>query len=132
MIWCYIVLQEYSIDEECVIIGGFSGGAITSLDITFANVILIKGFSVIGPDFPESFTKENIKLATESGVRGIFMEGEILIPLEEQEEMIKVFEEVDLPYEFYVNKGIGHAVTQDLPDKLNKALSFIHNRQCVL
>ena len=66
------------------------------------------------------------------GTEGIFMEGEILIPLKEQEEMIKVFEEVDLPYEFYVNKGIGHAVPQDLPDKLNKALSFIHNRQCVL
>ena len=125
---CYnLVLQEYSIDEECVIIGGFSGGAITSLDITFANVIPIKGFIAIGPDFPESFTKENVKLAAERGVRGIFMEGEILIPLEEQEEMIKVFKEVDLPYEFYVNKGIGHAIPQDLPDKLNKALSFICN-----
>jgi len=55
------------------------------------------------------------------------MEGEIIMPLEEQEEMIKVFEEVDLPYEFYVNKGIGHAIPQDLSDKLNKALSFICN-----
>ena len=125
---CYnLILQEYFIDEKCVIIGGFSGGAITALDITFANVIPIKGFIAIGPDFPESFTKENVKLAAERGVRGIFMEGEILIPLEEQEEMIKVFEEVDLPYEFYVNKGIGHAIPQDLSDKLNKALSFICN-----
>ncbi|MEW8993315.1 alpha/beta hydrolase [Clostridium sp.] len=125
---CYnLLLQEYSIDEECVIIGGFSGGAITALDITFANVIPIKGFIAIGPDFSESFTKENVKLAAERGVRGIFMEGEILIPLEEQEEMIKVFKEVDLRYEFYVNKGIGHAIPQDLSDKLNKALSFICN-----
>lgn len=125
---CYnLILQEYSIDEEWVIIGGFSGGAITALDITFANVIPIKGFIAIGPDFTESFTKVNVKLAAERGVRGIFMEGEIIMPLEEQEEMIKVFEEVDLPYEFYVNKGIGHAIPQDLSDKLNKALSFICN-----
>lgn len=125
---CYnLILRKYSIDEKCVIIGGFSGGAITALDITFANVIPIKGFIGIGPDFPKSFTKENVKLAVERGVRGIFMEGEIIIPLEEQEEMIKVFEEVDLSYEFYVNKGIGHAIPQDLPDKLNKALSFICN-----
>jgi len=130
---CYnLILEEYPIDEEWVIIGGFSGGAITALDITFANAIPIKGFIAIGPDFTESFTKVNVKLAAERGVRGIFMEGEIIMPLEEQEEMIKVFEEVDLPYEFYINKGIGHAIPQDLPDKLNKALSFIHNRQCVL
>jgi len=125
---CYnFILQEYFIDEECVIIGGFSGGAITALDITFANVIPIKGFVAIGPDFPESFIKDNVKLAAERGVRGIFMEGEVIIPWKEQEEMIKVFKEVDLPYEFYVNKGIGHAIPQDLSDKLNKALSFICN-----
>ncbi|HCO74520.1 MAG TPA: hypothetical protein DIT16_06660 [Clostridium sp.] len=125
---CYnLLLQEYFIDDECVIIGGFSGGAITALDITFANVIPIKGFIAIGPDFPESFTKENVKLAAERGVGGVFMEGEVIIPLKEQEEMIKVFEDVGLPYEFYVNKGIGHAVPQDLPEKINKALSFICN-----
>lgn len=125
---CYnLVLQEYSIDENCVIIGGFSGGAITALDITFTNVIPIKGFIALGPDLPKSFTKENVKLAAKRGARGIFMEGEILMPLKEQEEMIKVFEEVNLPYEFYVNKGIGHAIPQDLPDKLNKALDFISN-----
>ena len=125
---CYnLLLQKYLIDEECVIIGGFSGGAITALDITFANVIPVKGFIAIGPDSPESFTKENVKLAAERGVGGIFMEGEVIIPLKEQEEMIKVFEEVDLPYEFYINKGIGHAVPQDLPAKINKALSFICN-----
>jgi len=125
---CYnLLLQEYFIDDECVIIGGFSGGAITALDITFANIIPIKGFIAIGPDFPESFTKENVKLAAERGVGGVFMEGEVIIPLKEQEEMIKVFEDVGLPYEFYVNKGIGHAIPQDLPAKINKALSFICN-----
>lgn len=75
----------------------------------------------------QGMTLKNVKLAAERGVMGIFMEGEILIPLKEQEEMIKVFEEVDLHYEFYVNKGIGHAIPEDLPDKLNKALSFICN-----
>ncbi|MCM1988856.1 hypothetical protein [Oceanirhabdus seepicola] len=125
---CYnLILNNYSIDEKYVVVGGFSGGAITALDITFANVIPIKGFIALGPDIPESFTNENVKLAAERGVRGIFMEGEVLIPLEEQDEMIKVFEEVNLPYEFYVNKGIGHAIPYDLPDKLNKALSFICN-----
>ncbi|MDU4890109.1 MAG: hypothetical protein E6344_08975 [Clostridium sp.] len=125
---CYnLILEEYSIDEKCVMIGGFSGGAITALDITFAGVIPIKGFIAIGPDLPKSFTKDNVKLAAERGVRGIFMEGEILVPLEEQEEMIEVFEEFDIHYEFYVNKGIGHAIPKDLSDKLSKALSFICN-----
>lgn len=123
---CYnLILQKYSIDEKCIIIGGFSGGAITALDITFANVIPVKGFIAIGPDLPESFSNENVKLAAKRGTRGIFMEGEVLIPQEEQEKMIKAFEEISLPYEFYVNKGIGHAIPHDLDDKLNRSLSFI-------
>lgn len=125
---CYsLILKEYSIDENCVIIGGFSGGAITALDITFANIIPIRGFIAVGPDLPKSFTRENVNLAAERGVRGIFMEGEVLIPLDEQEEMIRVFEEVDLQYEFYVNKGVGHAIPKDLSEKISKALSFICN-----
>lgn len=47
------------------------------------------------------------------------------MPLQEQEKMIKIFDEFNLSYEFYINKGIGHAIPQDLHEKLNKALSFI-------
>ncbi|MFR1708222.1 MAG: hypothetical protein ACLSV2_04930 [Clostridium sp.] len=55
------------------------------------------------------------------------MEGDVITPLKEQEDMIKAFEEISLPYEFHINKGIGHAIPKDLPNKLNRALSFICN-----
>lgn len=123
---CYNeVLKKHSIDEKCVLIGGFSGGAITALDITFSNVIPIKGFIAIGPETPESFTKENVKAAVERGIRGVFMEGEIIMPVKEQEDMIKVFQELGFKYEFYINEGIGHAIPVDLDKKLNDALNFI-------
>ena len=125
---CYSILKkQYSIDEKCVIIGGFSGGAIASLDITFADVIPIKGFICLGPDISRAFTRDNVKLAVSRNVKGVFMEGEVLVPEPSQEKMIKIFDEVELKYEFYINKEIGHAVPKDLQDKLNKALNFICN-----
>jgi predicted esterase len=123
---CYNkVLQQYSIDSNCVIIGGFSGGAIAAIEVTLSNIIPIKGFIALGPELTESFTKENVKLAADRGVKGVLMEGEVLMPLPEQEEMVSTFKECEFPYEFLINQGIGHAVPQDLPNKLNQAIKFI-------
>ncbi|QVK17605.1 hypothetical protein KHQ81_12210 [Mycoplasmatota bacterium] len=120
-----IISQQYSIDKECVIIGGFSGGAIAAIDITMANEIPVRGFISLCPDEkPHSFTKENVMNACKRGIKGVFMEGEqSIVPVEE--EMVSVFNEVGFPYEYYINKGIGHWYPEDLSDKVEQALEFI-------
>ncbi|MBZ9688786.1 hypothetical protein G9F72_020915 [Clostridium estertheticum] len=35
--------KQYSIDDENIIIGGFSGGAIGTIDIALSDIIPIKG-----------------------------------------------------------------------------------------
>ncbi|XMB67407.1 hypothetical protein RI065_02480 [Mycoplasmatota bacterium zrk1] len=121
-----LVSQQYSIDEDFIIIGGFSGGAITALDITLANEFPVKGFIALCPSkIPQSFTKQNVKYASDKGIKGVFMEGEYNIPVPDEEEMIKVFKEVGLSYQYYINKKIGHWYPKDFSQKLEEALKFI-------
>uniref|UniRef100_UPI003D7B6A62 hypothetical protein n=1 Tax=Wukongibacter sp. M2B1 TaxID=3088895 RepID=UPI003D7B6A62 len=124
---CYdYIVKEYLIDENFILVGGFSGGAITSIDFTMSNILPIKGFIALCPEIkPEAFTKENVKLAAKRGVKGVFMEGELVLPMESEEEMIKTFDEVGLSYEYYINKGVGHCAPKDFDDKLTRALKFI-------
>lgn len=124
---CYDkIVDQYSIDQYQVLIGGYSGGAIASIDITIANILPVKGFIALCPSIkPEPFTRENVAAAVERGVRGVFLEGEKEIPMPDEEEMIQIFKEVGLPYQYYINQGIGHDVPADLSEKLEQAIEFI-------
>lgn len=121
-----LVSKKYLIDNSCILIGGFSGGAIAAVDISVSNVLPIKGFISLCPEIkPDSFTKENVESAVNRGVKGVFMEGEKVIPMPDEEEMIKIFKEVGLPFQYIINKGIGHRAPDDFSEKLNEALQFI-------
>ncbi len=120
------VVGQYAVDTDNIIIGGFSGGSIAALEITMANTLPVKGFISLCPSLkPDSFTKENVEKAARRGVRGVMMEGELQGTIAAQQEMLQVFQETGLPYQFYINPGIGHACPTDLPQKLSDAIEFI-------
>lgn len=124
---CYEeIAYKYSIDEECILIGGMSGGATATLEFTMSNTIPIKGFIALCPELkPSSFTKDSVSNALNRGVRGVFMEGEHARIVDDEEKMMKVFDDVGFPYESYINKGIGHWYPDDLDEKVESALKFI-------
>lgn len=123
---CYEqLLVDYSIDEKCVIIGGFSGGANAAIDIVMANVIPAKGFVALCPgESVMTFEKAAAKKASERGVKGIVFEGENETEAPVQD-MIKVFKEVGFPCEYCINKGVGHWYPEDLDEKVIRAVDFI-------
>jgi len=125
---CYKeISQKYSIDEENIFIGGMSGGATAALEFTMANVIPIKGFITLCPELqPSSFTKESVGIANKRGVKGVFMEGEYADLIDDEVKMMKIFDEVGLPYQSYINKGLGHWYPKDLDDKVDNALKFLN------
>lgn len=53
------------------------------------------------------------------------MEGELVLSMESKEEMLKVFDEVNLPYEYYINKGIGCRAPDYFYEKLSRAIKCI-------
>jgi predicted esterase len=124
---CYKTIKEtYYVDEECIILGGFSGGAIEGIDILMEDVIPVKGLIAICPERkPDSVTIENIKKAVCRKVKVVFMEGEKSLPMKYEEEMLNMFREAGLPCEYYINKGLEHEIPKDLDEKLDEILEFI-------
>jgi len=124
---CYeLVTGQLSIDPDAVILGGFSGGAIAAIDVTLAGVIPVKGFVCQSPELkPKGFSIENVRRAARRGVKGVFIEGEDVIPVPDEQDMMQAFQEAGLPYQFYINPGLGHAIPHDLAEKLRQAVEFI-------
>lgn len=125
---CYEqLLLEYSIDETCVLIGGFSGGATTSIDIAFHNTIPIKGVIALCPgDYLGNIELIDAMKLAERKTKIVILEGDQCIdPVTKH--LIKVFKESGLAYEYHINKGIGHEYPKDLPEKTLKAVEFIVN-----
>jgi len=124
---CYDqVVEQYAIDPTNIFMGGYSGGAIMSLEIAMADVLPVKGIVGLCPEErPESFTRENVERATRQGMKGVFMEGEIKMPVAEEQAMLDVFQAVGFPYQFYVNRGIGHVFPRDFREKLGQAIAFV-------
>ncbi|MEG0671708.1 hypothetical protein [Clostridium sp.] len=123
---CYdSIKDEYSIDENRVVVSGFSGGATAALEIALSNCIPVRGFVSISNLKPISFTEENVKNAMNRGIKCVFMEGEHDVPVKEVDEMMRMVDEVGLKYKYYINKGIGHWYPDDIEDKLVDAIKFI-------
>ncbi len=124
---CYHqVTAQYAVDPANIILGGYSGGAIMSLEIAMADVLPVKGIIGLCPELrPTSFTRENVERAARRGMKGVFMEGEIKWPMPEEQAMLDVFQAVGFPYQFHVNPGIGHVFPRDFSDKLDQAITFV-------
>jgi predicted esterase len=126
---CYeMVVSQFAVDPGMVIVGGFSGGAITAIDIALTDALPVRGFVCQSPEIkPASFTVENVRRAAQRGIRGVFMEGAKVIPVPDEQEMMQAFQDAGLPYQFYVNPGVGHVIPEDLAEKLRQAVDFINH-----
>jgi predicted esterase len=124
---CYHqVTTQYAVDPANILLGSYSGGAIMSLEIALADVLPAKGVIGLCPELrPESFTQENVERAAQRGMKGVFMEGEIMWPMPEEQAMLDLFQAVGFPYQFHVNPGIGHVFPRDFREKLDQAINFV-------
>lgn len=124
---CYDqVMAQYAIDPNAIYIGGYSGGAIMSTEITLSQTLPVRGWVGLCPEIkPPSFTRENLLQAVQRGVKCVFLEGEEKALLPDEQEMVNAFDEAGLPYQLYINPGIGHLFPADFGEKLDKAIAFI-------
>jgi predicted esterase len=123
---CYEqLLLDYSIDETCVLIGGFSGGATTSIDIAFHNAIPVKGVIALCPgDYLGNIELKDTRKLAERKTKIVILEGDQDTDPVVQH-ILKLFKEGGLAHEYYINKGIGHKYPKDLAEKTLKAEEFI-------
>jgi len=124
---CYDELcAKHKIDPTSLVLCGFSGGAITTVDLVFGEALPATSFICLCPEYkPEHFTPEAVAKAVERGVRGAFLEGSLVWPLDDEREMFEILQAEGLPIELILNKGFGHAAPPDFGDKLKQALDFV-------
>ena len=123
------VVAEYPIDTKNVLIGGFSGGSIASIEIAMANTVAVRGFISLCPSIkPTSFTPENVAFAAHRGIRGVLLEGEWEGEVPAEKEMMAIMNDTGFPYEFIINPNVGHMPPPDFPQKLLDAIAFINER----
>jgi predicted esterase len=119
------VTEQYSIDTSQIIVGGFSGGAMISVDFALGEVIPIKGFISLCPaSVSNYYSVEKAEGAAKRNIKGVILEGEL--DLEPSiKDLIKGFDETGTQYKYVINEGIGHVCPKDLTEKLEEAVTFI-------
>jgi acetyl esterase/lipase len=119
------IIRNFSIDPKEVYVGGFSSGGIAALEVVLANVIPAAGFVALCPAKMESCTPENVRGASERGVRGTIITSEFDGRVPEQREMAEIFRKEGLQYQFILTPNIGHWIPKDLGDKIDQAIRHI-------
>ncbi len=125
------VVQEYPVDTQQVIIGGFSQGGQMALDIAINNIIPTIGFVALKPGggIPDDFNLEAVKKAVKRGLRGSIITGEKDHSLEDQKKMAEIFGQAKLPHQFIINEDQGHWFAKDFSQQLENAINHINNKQ---
>jgi len=119
------VIKEYPVDIDRVIVGGFSSGGVAALEITLNNIFPVRGFVVLCPAKPESFTEEMVQAAKNRRIRGTLLTTEMDNRLSAQKEMAEIFVQTGFPHQFVVTPDIGHWFPDDMEEKIDEAIEFI-------
>lgn len=121
---------KYSIDEDKVIVAGFSGGATAVVDLAVHNVFPIKGvIALCAGDYLEEETLKDILEMAKRGTKLIFYEAS-----EAKEPTLAPFlqrlKETGNHYEYHLMEGMGHWYPADIEEKSLKAIDFFNIWGC--
>ena len=120
------LVSDYTIDPSRLLLCGFSGGAITAVDLVFGEALPATGFISLCPEIlPAHFDAASAARAADRGVRGVFIEGALVWPLDDEQTMVDVMKQAGVPLEILLNEGYGHAAPPDFDQKLRQALDFV-------
>ncbi len=95
---CYDMLAaKYQIDTDRVILSGFSGGAMISINIMLNNTFPVAGFIALCPHKPDDFTQENVERMSQNNIRGVIIEGALSGEVADQQEMLALLRKQMFP-----------------------------------
>ncbi len=122
------IKEEYNINSDKVIMGGFSQGAALSIDMILAQSIPLKGFVSLCPPMPREFGEKSILNGLQAGCQGVIITGDQDPQYADQQKMISQFKELNFPVDLIVKKGLGHWFPDNLAEYLDKSLNFINGK----
>lgn len=119
------ICDQYSIDKKKVIVGGFSGGSMASLNLMINETFPIKGIVALCPNETDDCTEENIQKVAANNIKMVLLEGEKSGKIEFHYNLMKWAEKYKLPAKYIINKETGHNVPEDFDRMINKAMDFL-------
>ncbi|MEN8223592.1 MAG: dienelactone hydrolase family protein [Acidobacteriota bacterium] len=122
------VIEKYNIDNNKIIIGGFSSGGGASLHLSFNGDIPVSGFIALCPALPETITGDKISAADKKGVTGTILTTEFDRRIKTHRELADKMKAQGLQYQFVVTPNIGHWFPKDLDKKIDQAIVHIFSR----
>ncbi len=119
--------EEYTINKERVIIGGFSMGAGLSIRFAMNEAIPARGFIAVGPYIPDVETLEPfLDSGKERGLRGMILVGDKDRHCYDTSlKVIEMLRTHDIPCKLEVYPNMGHDFPPDFTEKLEEAIEFI-------
>jgi hypothetical protein len=120
------VRDNYPVDEQQVVVGGFSQGGRMAMDVLFQAAIPARGFIVLFPgDFRESFDFGHARRAAGEGKKGVFIFNQKEELLVQKELFEAMFKETGFPCRFIPCPGEEHSYPHDFSAQLDEALAFL-------
>jgi len=118
----------YPIDEQRILIGGFSSGGFAALTVSLKNLLPVIGFIALCPPLLENVTEEDIRQAAQRGIRGTILTTEMDQRLPGQRKLADDFSRLGLQYQFVLTPNVGHWYPDDLDRQIDQAIAHIFSR----
>jgi len=119
------VTSKYSVDNDQIIVGGFSQGGGLSMQISLQNIIPVRGFISLCPIKPEGITITNIVEMNNRNMHGVILTGENDSYLTIQKEIVSKFDSLQFPCNFIIHENLGHWFPNDISIKIDDAITYI-------
>jgi predicted esterase len=118
------ILKDYAIDQQRVVIAGFSQGSGMAIYAALSGKIKVRGFLAIGTYLSDPGSIRPLaKQAT--SVRGYFITGEKDRDLHKAREIQNILKENNIPFGEEVHSDLGHEFPLDFVTSFDKAIEFI-------
>ncbi len=114
------VVDQYPVDPDRVVLGGFSQGGTMSLDLMCRGILPCETYVVLCPDRPKSCTIEAMKGLR--GIEGTILTGEHDPCLEDQKQLVADLKAQGVQVHFSVVEDLGHWFPENLPELIDRAL----------
>lgn len=119
------IQESRAVDESCLVIGGYSGGAMISTNLLFNATFPVRGVIALCPDATGDENPAALSQAASQGTRAVILEGERSGEVPAQTALLEMLRQAALPHRFIRNPDVGHAIPLSMGLVLDEALDFI-------
>ncbi len=121
------VKTEYPVDENRIILGGFSQGGKTAIGAAVADTIPNLGFIVLAPGggIPSELPEAELQQAVKSGKKGVIITGSKDHNLAEQKKAAEILKTAGFNFKFEIAEKVSHWFPLDFSERMDKALMYL-------